>query len=208
MFNDIKATNKRINGQIKAIGNRNKTLRDMIQSTLCEIAAHAYQHGDVTLFNKLLGAVRGQDRKAMIDWIEEYGFAQMRSGENAGTFGLAKSKVKDADYADAQAVFDDYTAADTTVKPWFEFTKSVSQIAKDMSAPQLLNALIAKLAMHADLDSDLEAKGKPRSNVVWGDPNEWEHALANAAHQAAKIRGEVNANIPTAPTAPLAIAAE
>lgn len=203
MFNDIKATNKRINGQIKAIGNRNKTLRNMIQSTLCEIAAHAYQHGDVTLFNKLLGAVRGQDRKAMIDWIEEYGFAQMRSGEHAGTFGLAKSKVKDADYADAQAVYDDYTAEDTTVKPWFEFTKSVSQIAKDMSAPQLLNALMAKLALHADPKSDLN--GKVRNNVVWGDPNDWEHALANAAHQAAKIRGEVNANIPTAP---LAIAAE
>lgn len=58
MFNDIKATNKRVNGQIKAIGNRNKTLRNMIQSTLYEIAAHAYQHGDVTLYDKLLDAVR------------------------------------------------------------------------------------------------------------------------------------------------------
>lgn len=58
MFNDIKATNKRVNGQIKAIGNRNKTLRNMIQSTLCEIAAHAYQHADVTLYDKLLDAVR------------------------------------------------------------------------------------------------------------------------------------------------------
>ena len=200
MFNDIKATNKRIAKQIKSIAGRNKTLRNMIQSTLCEIAAHAYQHGDVTHYNTLLDAIRGQDRKAIIDWIEEYGFARIRPD---GTFGKAKSAVDAADYADAQAVFDDYTAPDTTIKPWFDFVKSVQQIAKDMTMPQLLNALMAKAAEHADLSSDLEAKGKVRNNVVWGEPHEWEHALANAAHIAQQIQGRVNANVP-----PMAIAAE
>jgi len=200
MFNDIKATNKRIAKQIKSIAGRNKTLRNMIQSTLCEIAAHAYQHGDVTLYNNLLDAIRGQDRKAIIDWIEEYGFARIRPD---GTFGKAKAAVDAADYADAQAVYDDYTAPDTTIKPWFDFVKSVQQIAKDMTMPQLLNALMAKAAEHADLNSDLEAKGKVRNNVVWGEAHEWEHALANAAHIAQQIQGRINANVP-----PMAIAAE
>lgn len=200
MFNDIKATNKRIAKQIKSIAGRNKTLRNMIQSTLCEIAAHAYQHGDVTHYNTLLDAIRGQDRKAIIDWIEEYGFARIRPD---GTFGKAKAAVDAAGYADGQAVYDDYTAPDTTIKPWFDFVKSVQQIAKDMTMPQLLNALMAKAAEHADPDSDLEAKGKVRNNVVWGEAHEWEHALANAAHIAQQIQGRINANVP-----PMAIAAE
>lgn len=200
MFNDIKATNKRIAKQIKSIAGRNKTLRNMIQSTLCEIAAHAYQHGDVTLYDRLLDAVRGQDRKALIDWIEEYGFARMRSDK--GTFGSVSQSTKEAaGYADGQAVYDEYTAPDTTVKPWFDFVKTVQQIAKDMTMPQLLNALMAKAAEHADPESDL--KGKVRNNVVWGEAHEWEHALANAAHIAQKIQGRMNANVP-----PMAIAAE
>ena len=200
MFNDIKATNKRVKKQIGSIKTRNATLRKMIQSTLNEIAAHAYQHGDVTLFDQLLNAVRGQDRKALIDWIEEYGFARIRP---EGTFGKNKTAVDAADFADAQAVYDAYSAADTTVKPWFDFVKSVEQIAKDMTAPQLLNALMAKLAEHADPNSELEAKGKVRNNVVWGEAHEWDHALANAAHVAQQIQGRMNANIPS-----MAIAAE
>lgn len=202
MFNDIKATNKRISGQIKAIGNRNKTLRNMIQSTLNEIAAHAYQHGDVTLFDRLLDAVKGQDRTALIEWIEEYGFATMRtSGPKSGTFGKNKDAVEAADFADGQAVYDDYSADNTKVVPWYDFVKSVKQIAKDMTMPQLLNALMAKAADHANPESDL--KGKVRNNVVWGEANDWEHALANAAHVAQQIQGRMNANVP-----PVAIAAE
>ena len=203
MFNDIKATNKRVRKQIGSIKTRNATLRKMIQSTLNEIAAHAYQHGDVTLFDQLLDAVRGQDRTALIEWIEEYGFATMRkSGPKSGTFGKNKDAVEAADFADAQAVYDAYSADNTKVVPWFDFVKSVKQIAKNMSAPQLLNALMAKLAMHADPDSELEAKGKTRNPVVWGEPNEWDHALANAAHVAQQIQGRTNANVP------MAIAAE
>ena len=203
MFNDIKATNKRVKKQIGSIKTRNATLRKMIQSTLNEIAAHAYQHGDVTLFDQLLDAVRGQDRTALIEWIEEYGFAQMRtSGPKSGTFGKNKTAVDAADFADGQAVYDAYSADNTKVVPWFDFAKSVKQIAKDMTAPQLLNSLMAKLAEHADPNSELEAKGKVRNNVVWGKAHEWDHALANAAHVAQQIQGRMNANTP------LAIAAE
>lgn len=161
MFNNAKTSSKRIKAQITAIGNRNKTLRSMIQSTLCEISAHVYEHGDVTLFTHLLDSVKGQDRKAMIDWIEEYGFAKIKS---EGTFGVNKKAKEDADFADGQAVYDEYTHEDTEVKAWFEFVKSVSQIAKDMTVDQMLGALLKRIKENEDPDFDL--KGKARSKVV------------------------------------------
>jgi hypothetical protein len=161
MFNNVKTSTKRIKGQIKAIGNRNKTLRSMIQSTLCEISAHVYEHGDVTLFTNLLDEVRGQDRKAMVDWIEEYGFAKLKS---EGTFGLNKSARDNADFTDGQAVYDEYTHADTEVKAWYDFVKSMKDVAKDMTLDQMILALVKRSAMQLDEEADL--KGKPRATIV------------------------------------------
>lgn len=192
MFNNAKTSSKRIKAQIKAISNRNKTLRSMIQSTLCEISAHVYEHGDVTLFTHLLDEVRGQDRKAMIDWVEEYGFATMKS---EGTFGLNKKAREDAEFTDGQAVYDEYTHEDTEVKAWFDFVKSVSQIAKDMTVDQMLGALLKKIKENEDPDFDL--KGKPRAKVVLEST---EGGFDNMIRQFADWKkdkvGAVNATVP------------
>ena len=192
MFNNAKTSSKRIKAQITAIGNRNKTLRSMIQSTLCEISAHVYEHGDVTLFTHLLDEVKGQDRKAMIDWIEEYGFAKIKS---EGTFGLNKTAKEDADFADGQAVYDEYTHEDTEIKAWFDFVKSVSQIAKDMTVDQMLGALLKKIKENEDPDFDL--KGKSRSKVVLEST---EGGFDNMIRQFADWKkdkvGAVNATVP------------
>ena len=79
MFNNAKASNKAIKGLIASIARQNNTLRLKIHTALCRISAHAYEHGDVTMFTYLLDNVRGQDRKAIIDWIEVYGFAMVKS---------------------------------------------------------------------------------------------------------------------------------
>jgi len=179
MFNNVKTSSKRIKAQIKAIGNRNKTLRTMIQSTLCEISAHVYEHGDVTLFTNLLDEVRGQDRKAMVDWIEEYGFAKLKS---EGTFGLNKTARDEADFENGQAVYDDYTHADTEVKAWYDFVKSMKDVAKDMTLDQMILALVKRSAMHLDEEQDL--KGKPRSTVV---KEATSGGLANAIVQLKKL---------------------
>lgn len=192
MFNNAKTSSKRIKAQITAIGNRNKTLRSMIQSTLCEISAHVYEHGDVTLFTYLLDSVKGQDRKAMIDWIEEYGFAKIKS---EGTFGVNKKAKEDADFADGQAVYDEYTHEDTEVKAWFDFVKSVSQIAKDMTVDQMLGALLKRIKENEDPDFDL--KGKARSKVVLEST---EGGFDNMIRQFADWKkdkvGAVNATVP------------
>ena len=192
MFNNAKTSSKRIKAQITAIGNRNKTLRSMIQSTLCEISAHVYEHGDVTLFTHLLDEVKGQDRKAMIDWIEEYGFANIKS---EGTFGLNKTAKEDADFADGQAVYDEYTHEDTEIKAWFDFVKSVSQIAKDITVDQMLGALLKKIKENEDPDFDL--KGKSRSKVVLEST---EGGFDNMIRQFADWKkdkvGAVNATVP------------
>jgi hypothetical protein len=192
MFNNAKTSSKRIKAQITAIGNRNKTLRSMIQSTLCEISAHVYEHGDVTLFTHLLDEVKGQDRKAMIDWIEEYGFAKIKS---EGTFGKDKKAVEDADFTDGQAVYDEYTHADWEGKAWFDFVKSTKQIAKDMTVDQMLGALLKRVKENEDPDFDL--KGKARSKVVLEST---EGGFDNMIRQFADWKknkvGAVNATVP------------
>ena len=161
MFKDTKIATKRIKGQIKAIGNRNKTLRLMTHSTLCELSAFVYQHGQVTMYTDLVEEVKGLDRKAIIDWIEKYGFAKMRPD---GTFGVNKSMRDNADFADGQAVYDEYTHEDTEVVPWFNFVKSVKQIAKDMTLDQMVLALVKK--SNENLDDQADLKGRPRATVV------------------------------------------
>jgi len=161
MFNNAKASNKAIKGLIASIARQNKTLRLKIHTALCRISAHAYEHGDVTMFTYLLDNVRGQDRKAIIDWIEVYGFAKFKSD---GTFSLNKAMRDNSTVADGQALFDDYTHEDSEVKPWFNFVKSVKQIAKDMTLDQMILALVARSAPNLDDSADL--KGKPRATVV------------------------------------------
>jgi hypothetical protein len=161
MFNNAKASNKAIKGLIASIARQNKTLRLKIHTALCRISAHAYEHGDVTMFTYLLDNVRGQDRKAIVDWIEVYGFAKFKSD---GTFSLNKAMRDNSTVADGQALFDDYTHEDSEVKPWFNFVKSVKQIAKDMTLDQMILALVARSAPNLDDSADL--KGKPRATVV------------------------------------------
>jgi len=161
MFNNAKASNKAIKGLIASIARQNKTLRLKIHTALCRISAHAYEHGDVTMFTYLLDNVRGQDRKAIIDWIEVYGFAKFKSD---GTFSLNKAMRDNSTVADGQALYDEYTHEDSEVKPWFNFVKSVKQIAKDITLEQMILALVARSAPNLDDSADL--KGKPRATVV------------------------------------------
>ena len=192
MFNNEKTSSKRIKAQIKAISNRNKTLRTMIQSTLCEISAHVYEHGDVTLFTYLLDEVKGQDRKAIVDWVEKYGFATLKS---EGAFGLDKKARDNSEFVDGQAVYDEYTHEDTDVKTWFDFVKSTSQIAKDMTVDQMLGALLKKIKENEDPDFDL--KGKPRAKVILEST---EGGFDNIIRQFADWKkdkvGAVNATVP------------
>ena len=161
MFNNAKVSNKAIKGLIASIARQNKTLRLKIHTALCRISAHAYEHGDVTMFTYLFDNVRGQERKAISDWIEVYGFAKLKSD---GTFCLNKAMRDSSTVADGQAVYDEYTHEDSKVKPWFNFTKSPKQIAKDMTLDQMILALIARSARN--LDDGVDFGDNPRATVV------------------------------------------
>ena len=198
MFNDIKETNRRIATKIKSIAGRNKTLRADIQSVLCDIAAHTYQHGDVTAYNNLFTACKGQDRTALAEWITVYGFAILRPD---GTFGKNKDAIANADYADAEAVFAEYTDEATIIPAWFTLVKSASQIAAAMKPSAMVLKLAADIGKHSDPHSDL-ADDK-RKAIQWGDSGEFEHAVQQLLTAATTAQGRINANIPS-----MAIAAE
>jgi len=189
MFNDQKLTNKRIQGQIKSISTRSKSLRESIQSTACEIAAHAYQHGDVTLYNALFKAAKGSDRVALSTWIQGFGFATMRSD---GSFGLNKKAVEEADYADAQEVFDAYTDKDTLIPTWYSLTKSASAIAAALNPAAMLLKLAADIGKHSDPDSDI-ADDK-RRRIELGKSGEIEAAMQQVLKNVATAQGRINTN--------------
>ena len=69
---------KQIVARIAGHGKTAKKLREEIQVTLCEIAGHVVQHGEVSLYQALLNAVQGANRVGIHNWIREYGGARVK----------------------------------------------------------------------------------------------------------------------------------
>lgn len=147
-------TIKQLNQKIAGIAKSAKSLRDNIQVVLCSAAAHAYVHGDVTSFDKLFAATSGVNRKKMVKWITDNGFARL--GDD-GTFKVNKKMRKEADFKDGIAVVQYLT---NQVPAWYIGEQSAKEIAKDMNIAQL-TAMLAKRI------SEAKEKG---INVVDTDP--------------------------------------
>jgi len=148
-FNDKKVTTTRVNAQIKAIGETVKMTKARVQETCVEIAAHAYQHGDVTLYNKLFKVTKSLDRVALVSWIQAFGFAELRKD---GTFGKLKTAAKAADYADGDAVYADYTD-NADIPSWFDFSASASDIVKTLDVGGKLKGIVRQLIKEQDPES-------------------------------------------------------
>jgi len=116
-----------IKATIKALGRNTAKVRDNFQAVLCEVAAHAYIEGDARLYNDILEAASGLNRKAMSKWINTYGFARVtKDGVK-----LNKTARAEADFADGDAVTQ-YLMNE--VPAWYVTEESVEQIAKELDA--------------------------------------------------------------------------
>lgn len=132
-------TAKQISANIATISRASQKIRDMVQETLIQCAGHAYQHGDVTLYTKLIAVTSGANQEAIARWIKEYGFAVLQKD---GTFKLNKAAQKDADFDDGEAVIDYLTHESA---PWYTMGKSLSQIAKDLNVASRIKALTTQI---------------------------------------------------------------
>ena len=129
---------KQIAATIKTLGKNTASLRAKYQAVLIEVAAHTYEHGDPRMFDAILEAASGLNRKQMVKWIEAYGFANVtKEGVK-----LAKKKRDEADFADGDAVIEYLT---NEAPDWWAREESIEQIVKDLDVSQLIQIALKKM---------------------------------------------------------------
>lgn len=126
-----------IKKSIETLARNTKSLRDKYHVALCEVAGHAYEHGDPRLFNDILAASSGMARKEMAKWINANGFAQV------GKEGCVvnKSARKEADFVDGDSV----VAYLMDQAKWYETEQSIAQIVNELDAVQRIKALTSQV---------------------------------------------------------------
>lgn len=126
---------KQINTKIRSISKRNATLREDIQTVLCNIAGHAYQHGDPTAVEPLLKAVVGQDKKAIIGFLETYCFVKVARNDSVS---VNKKARKDAEFVSG----DECTAYLLELAPkWYDNAQTTEQAVRALDPTARLRKL-------------------------------------------------------------------
>ena len=130
-MNIIKGT-KDINAAINSIKTRGANLDSSIQLAALSVLAHASEHGDITLADKLVMAMpKGGRKLALVEFMLAFGqVAKKANAKTGAVFTLDKTRVLDLASADA--------------KPWTEFKKEAS-ISTAFDAQAAVLSLINRL---------------------------------------------------------------
>ena len=129
---------KALKSKVSSIKSDTKSLRGRIQTVLVHTAGHAYQHRDVTMFTELYAATSGINRKRMVKFIQDNCFASLQKD---GTFKLNKSSIKNADFADGDAVVEYLSDQDA----WYVDEEGAPAIIKALTPAVLLEQLADKI---------------------------------------------------------------
>ena len=132
-------TNAQINRKIAGIAQSAKAARENVQIVLIEISAHAYVNGDVTLFQRLFDATSGMNRKRIVKWIKDYGFATLTSD---GVFKLNKSMRKNSDFTDGDHVIRWLT---DNAREWWADEETAAQVAKELDVAKRIKSLTSQV---------------------------------------------------------------
>lgn len=154
-------TAKQLNTKIAGIKRSTASLRQGIHEVLCNAAAHAYVHGDVTAFTRLFDATSGMNRKRIAAWAREFGFALLQKD---GTFKLNKTGVKNAVFDDGEAVVE-YLMEQ--VRPWYVDEESAAQIIKELDVAARIKSLATQISNAANKDTVVKING-PEFNEAMG----------------------------------------
>jgi hypothetical protein len=126
---------KEIGRRITTIRKNDATLRDRVHEVLCNIAGHAFEHGDVSQFDALFSATSGLNKEAMMTWVHDNGFA--RYDKKADGFRVNKSMRKESDFTCGEEVVE-YLL---TQPKWYEAAKSNSAVAAALDVAKRIEAL-------------------------------------------------------------------
>ena len=121
-----------------------------IHEALCHATMHALNHGDVTLFNKIMDAAgKACDRRAVIDWCAAHSLAKWN--RNIASFELNKGRRT----ALGNAHIGINELLDQT--PWYEFGKEKKDLVREFD-------VIAKLQAVVRGYDNAKDDGKPTAN--------------------------------------------
>lgn len=170
---------KEIAQKISGIRTSSAAIRSNVQLVLVNIAGHAYEHGDVSMYDKLFDACSGLNRKRIASWASKHGFARVtKSG-----FKLNKAAQKDAQFNTAEDVINYLT---DNAPMWYEDEESMSQVARAVNLAARIDAITA-LVTKGTKDCEYDAK-------------EFEASIRNLQHAISKrITGEIADELGTIP---------
>lgn len=120
-------TSKQLNDMIVSFGKSTAAMREDMQTILINAAAHAYQHGDVTFFDRLFASASGVNRKRAAKWVYDYGFATLTK---EGNFKLNKASRAKADFKDGLAC---YEWLKLHARAWYIAEESMEDVAKSLN---------------------------------------------------------------------------
>lgn len=145
-------TIKQINAKIGSIRKSTEAIRRNVHEVLCSAAGHAFEHGDVTSFTRLIDATKGANQKLIMAWVRKNGFAVWNEEKNA--YVVNASARKEADFEDGTACAIHLFA---NVPAWYEAAPSASDIAKLLDPAARIEALAKQVEKADDIAINLRA---------------------------------------------------
>jgi hypothetical protein len=130
---------KELNQKIAGIRTSANAIRNNVQTVLVHAAGHAYQHGDVTTFDKLYAATSGLNRKKIAKWVRDNGFAMLQPD---GTHKINKTARAQADFESGDDVVSYLT---DEVAPWYANEETAAQIVKELDAVARIKSLTSQI---------------------------------------------------------------
>ncbi len=128
-------TIKQLNQKVSGIRKSTSTIRDNVQLVLCNASGHAFEHGDVTVFTKLYDASTGLNKKKIVKWVHDNGFARLQAD---GSFKVNKAMRKSADFDNGEQVVKYLTEE---VGKWYAKDETAEQILKELDVVARIQAL-------------------------------------------------------------------
>jgi hypothetical protein len=136
---------KALNTKIRSVARRNATLREDIQLIMCNIAGYAYRDGNVSAATNLLNAVVGQDKVAIVRFLHDHCFVNVKKD---GTVSLNKKAKKECDFDSAESLVAHLIG---NAPKWYESAVSNGQAAAALDPAARIRAL-AKQVQSGDRD--------------------------------------------------------
>ena len=142
-------TSKQLNEKIVAFGKTTAAMRDDMQIILINAAAHTYQHGDVTFFDRLFDNASGVNRLRATEWVREYGFATLSKN---GKFKLDKGARGKADFKDG---LECYNWLQLNARPWYSKEEDMGDIAKKLDVAARIKSLAGQIKNAANKNTQV-----------------------------------------------------